>query len=81
MRFATVRNFYCIGRSEQSDLIFSDTDDAKTKLRAAMMYLLSGTAGGARAAAALEIVEILRKVANGLPPTHSDPFDDGLPGG
>jgi hypothetical protein len=46
-----------------------------------MAYLLRGTTGHARAAAALEIVEILRQVANGVPPGALDPFDDELPGG
>ena len=67
--------------SDQDDWDFAGADDAKAKLRAAMVYLLEGTTGHARAAAALEIVEILRQVAHGLPPGALDPLDDDLPGG
>jgi hypothetical protein len=28
-----------------------------------------------------DIIEIVREVANGLPPAQSDPFDEELPGG
>jgi hypothetical protein len=68
-------------QASTDDWDFAGADDAKAKLRAAMAYLLEGTTGHARAAAALEIVEILRQVAHGLPPGALDPLDDDLPGG
>jgi hypothetical protein len=44
-------------------------------------YLLNGVSGIDRADIVLEIIEIVRAVANGLPPEQLDPLDDGLPGG
>jgi hypothetical protein len=67
--------------SDQDDWDFAGADDARVKLRATMTYLLKGTTGTARDAVALEIMEILRQVAHGLPPAQSDPLDDDLPGG
>ena len=67
--------------SDEFDSDFADADDAKAKLRAAMAYLLKGTTNTARHVAALEIMEILRQVANELPSGQSDPLDDDLPGG
>ena len=67
--------------SDQDDWDFGGPDDAKAKLRAAMAYLLKGTTGTARHVIALEVMEIRRQVANGLPPEQPDPLDDGLPGG
>jgi hypothetical protein len=37
--------------------------------------------GNARGNMVREIIEIVRQVANGLPPGQSDPLDDDLPGG
>jgi hypothetical protein len=67
--------------SEQPYLDFADVNDAGTKLRAAMAYLLKGATGHARDVIALEIMEILRQVAHGSPPGQPDPFADELPGG
>ena len=58
--------------SDQNDLNFAGADDAKVK---------KGTTGTARDAVALEIMEILRQIANGSPPDQPDPFADELPGG
>jgi hypothetical protein len=67
--------------SDQDDRHFAGADDAKAEIRAAMAYLLKGTTGTARSVIALEIMEILRQVANCLPIGQQDPFDDELPGG
>lgn len=67
--------------SDQDDWDFAGADDAKATLRAAMAYLLKGSAGDARYAITQEIVEIFREVASRLPPGRSDPLDDDLPGG
>ena len=66
--------------SDQDDWEFADADDAKEKLRAAMAFLLRGTTNTARHLAALAIMDILRQVANELPPDQSDPLDEDLPG-
>jgi hypothetical protein len=60
------------------DWTFVDKDDAKAEIRAAIEYLLRGAAGSTRGDIVREINEIVRDVANG---EHSDPLDDGLPGG
>jgi hypothetical protein len=65
--------------SDQDDWDFAGADDAKAELRAAMAYLLKGTTSTARHIVQLEIMEILRQVANASPP--GQPFDDELPGG
>ena len=67
--------------SDQDDWDFGGADDAKAEIRAAVAYLLKGATGTARDFIALEVMEILRQVANGLPPEQPDPLDDGLPGG
>jgi hypothetical protein len=67
--------------SDQDDWDFAGPGDAKVKLRATMTYLLKGTTGTGRDAVVLEIMEIPRQVAHGLPPAQSDPLDDDLPGG
>jgi hypothetical protein len=67
--------------SDELDWNFVDNDDAKAEIRAAVKYLLNGVSGSARADTVLEIIEIVRAVANGLPPEQPDPLDDGLPGG
>jgi len=67
--------------SNQADWDFAGDDDAKAEMRAAMAYLLHGTTGAARHAIELEIMEVLRQVANASPAGQPDPFDDELPGG
>jgi hypothetical protein len=74
----------CVGMdsviSDQDDWDLAGADHAKAEIRAAMAYLLKGTTGNARHVAALEIIEIQRQVANGLPPEQPNPFDDEPPG-
>jgi len=67
--------------SDQVDWDFAGPDDAKAEIRAAVGYLLTGVSGIARGDIVREIIEIVRKVENGLPPVQPDPLDDGLPGG
>jgi hypothetical protein len=67
--------------SDEFDWNFVDKDDAKAEIRAAVEYLLRGATGSARGDIVREIIEIVRNVANGLPPEQPDPLDDGLPGG
>jgi hypothetical protein len=67
--------------SDQVDRDFAGPDDAKAEIRAAVAYLLNGASGIARGDIVREIIEIVRKVENGLPPEQLDPLDDGLPGG
>ena len=67
--------------SDQDDWDFAGPDDAKAEIRAAMAYLLKDTTSTARHIIALEIMEILRQVANASPSGQSDPLDDDLPGG
>jgi hypothetical protein len=55
---------------------FSGTADAKAEIRAAVEYLLRDATGSARADMVLEIIEIVRGVANGLPPEQPNSFDD-----
>ena len=59
---------------------FSDPDDAKAEIRAAVAYLLNGVAGSDRGDIVREIIAIVTEVARGLPPGGQDPFDD-VPGG
>ncbi len=67
--------------SDQDDWEFAGSDDARAEIRAAVRYLLSGNAGGARGDLVQEIIAIVRQVASGLPPEQGNPLDDGLPGG
>ena len=67
--------------SDHIDWDFAGPDDAKAEIRAAVVYLLKGTSSTARQVVALEIMEILRQVANSLPPGQLDPLADDLPGG
>ena len=67
--------------SDHDDWDFAGADDAKAEIRAAVGYLLKGTTGTARDRIALEVLEIVRQVANGLPPEASSSLDDGMPGG
>ena len=53
----------------------------RSQIAVAVGYLFKGATGTARNVIALEIFEIVRQVANGLPPEQSDPFDEDLPGG
>jgi hypothetical protein len=72
-----------VGSTAMSDEVvwnFVDKDDAKAEIRAAVEYLLRGATVTARNIVALEIMEIVRQVANGLPP-QPNPFDDESPGG
>jgi hypothetical protein len=66
--------------SDELDWNFVNTDDAKVEIRAAVEYLLRDATGTGRAEIVLEIIEIVRQVANGLPPGPPDPLDD-LAGG
>jgi hypothetical protein len=71
-----------IAMSDQDDWDFAAADDAKAEIRAAVSYLLKDVTGStARDLIALEIMEIVRRVANGLPAEPSSPLDDGMPGG
>jgi hypothetical protein len=67
--------------SDDVDWEFAGPDDAKAEIRAAVGYLLRDVAGAARDRIALEILEIVRQVAIGLPAEPSNPLDDGMPGG
>jgi hypothetical protein len=67
--------------SDELDWNFSDKDDAKTEIRAAVKYLLRDATGSARGDIVREIIEIVRHVANGLAPEQPNPLDDDLPGG
>jgi hypothetical protein len=68
--------------SDQDDWEFADAEDARAEIRAAVRYLLKGTAGSDRADIAREIIEMVGEVAHGLPPGgKDDPLDDGMPGG
>jgi len=60
---------------------FNGEDDAKAEIRAAVRYLLKGSAGSDRGDIVREIVAIVSEVARGLPPSGKDPLDDGMPGG
>jgi predicted RNA-binding protein with EMAP domain len=67
--------------SDQDDWDFASADDAKAAIRAAVRYLLEGTAGSDRGDIVREIIEIVGEVARAMPPGGQDPFDDELPGG
>jgi hypothetical protein len=67
--------------SDEDDWDFAGADDAKAEIRAALGYLFKGATGTARNVIALEIMEIVRQVANGLPAEQPNPFDDESPGG
>ena len=62
--------------SDQDDWEFAGPDDAKGKIRAAV---LRGAIGGARGDIVQEINAIVRAVASGLPPETA--LDDDMPGG
>ena len=67
--------------SDELDWNFSDKDDAKAEIRAAVEYLLRDVTGGTRGDIVQEIIAIVHQVANGLPSDQPDLLDDGLPGG
>jgi hypothetical protein len=68
--------------SDEVDWAFGGPDDAKAEIRAAVRYLLKGTAGSDRSDIVQEIIAIVNEVAGGLPPGGGqDPLDDGMPGG
>src|SRR5712691_2534097 len=66
--------------SDELDWNFSNDDEAKAEIRAAVEYLLRGATGGARGDIVQEIIAIVRQVAGGLPPEPPNSLDDGLPG-
>ena len=65
--------------SDQDDWDFAGPGDAKAEIRAAVVYLLKDASAGDRANTVLEIIQIVRDAANGLPPGNS--LDEGMPGG
>jgi hypothetical protein len=67
--------------SDELDWNFVNNEDAKAEIRAAVEYLLRNAAGSARGDIVLEIIEIVREVANGLPAGPADPLDEDMPGG
>jgi hypothetical protein len=67
--------------SDEDDWDFAGADDAKMTIRAAVRYLLKGAVGSDRGDIVVEIIEIVRQAAHGLPPKQADPFDDDAPGG
>jgi hypothetical protein len=67
--------------SDYDDWDFAGADDAKAEIRAAVRYLLKDATDATRDRIALEIMEIVRQIANGLPTEPSNPLDDGMPGG
>jgi hypothetical protein len=68
--------------SDEADWNFTDADDAKAEIRAAVGYLLRNATGSARTTIANEVVNLVRLVAQGRDPEMKlpDPFDD-VPGG
>ena len=67
--------------SDELDWHFSDADDAKTEISAAVRYLLKDATGSDRGDMAREIIKIVNEVVRGLPPSRQNPLDDGMPGG
>ena len=67
--------------SDELDWSFTNRDDAKAEIRTAAEYLLRDASGTVRGDIVREIIEIVRDVANGLPPGPPDPLDEDLPGG
>jgi hypothetical protein len=65
--------------SDDSDWDFANSDDAKAEIRAAVEYLLRDTSNANRADLVLELIQIVRDAANGIPAGNS--LDDGMPGG
>jgi hypothetical protein len=67
--------------SDEDDWEFAGAADAKVTIHAAVRYLLKGAAASDRGEIVIEIIEIVREAAHGLPPQRTDPFDDDAPGG
>jgi hypothetical protein len=64
------------------DWNFTDANEAKAEIRAAVEYLLRDATGSARTAITDEVINLVRLVAQGHDPELKlpDPFDD-VPGG
>jgi hypothetical protein len=60
---------------------FSGNNHARAEIQAAVRYLVNGASMNARGALVQEIIEMVHRVANGLPPGQTDPVDHDLPGG
>jgi hypothetical protein len=69
-----------MSESDEDDWDFAGADDAKATIRAAVRYLLTGAAGSDRGDIVVELIEMVRRAAQGEPPDQPDPFDDP-PGG
>jgi hypothetical protein len=67
--------------SEEDDWDFAGSADAKITIHAAVRYLLKNAAASDRGDIVVEIIEIVREAALGVPPDQPDPFDDDAPGG
>ena len=65
--------------SDEFDWEFAGRADAKGEIRAAVGSLLRDTSGAARADTVLEIIQIVRDVANGVQPAIRS--IEGMPGG
>jgi 3-methyladenine DNA glycosylase AlkD len=63
--------------SDEYEGNFGGPNDAETRIRAAVGYLLREAAGSARADIVREIIAIVNEVAHDLPPsTHRKPRPD-----
>jgi hypothetical protein len=67
--------------SDLEDSEFAGADDAKATIRAAVRYLLRGTADGVRGDILQGIITMVRKAASEPSPGQPDPFDPDAPGG
>lgn len=67
--------------SDMDDWEFIDDEDAKMTIRAAVRYLLKGTADGPRSDIVEAIISIVRQISNEPPTGHANPLDDDMPGG
>jgi hypothetical protein len=65
--------------SDELDWNFTNRDDAKAEIRAAVEYLLRNAAGSHRGDIVREIIDIVGQIANGLPPGPPDPLDEECP--
>jgi hypothetical protein len=65
--------------SDDVDWEFAGPDDAKAEIRAAVGYLLKDAAGAARDRIALQIMEIVRQLANGCRPNPAILWTTGCP--
>ena len=64
---------------DDADRDFANKGDAEAEIRAAARYLLRNATGAARADIVLELIQIVRDAANGIPAGGS--LDEGMPGG